>query len=376
MSTDTATQIAMCTFCPKLCRHVCPVSNAEPRETLIPQAKVSLLGRLRSGETERTEAQQAALYGCTGCGACTEFCRHKVEVGPLLYKGRAEAMRDGVASPALANIEAKQLERSRQAANTIKQQVPQRRRPVEAQVAFLPGCRAPELGKTMLEIADRVGADYLSIADGEHSCGGAELLAAGADEAFRRHAGRMANQLRGYAKVVVHCAECAVAMKTQYPLYGAPLSCEIEHTTQFLETFASRLPVHELAEPAFYQDSCHLARHLDVTDAPRTLLQKTVKEIYEYSRNRRDAVCCGGSGLLPVTMPDTAHAIAVERGREPKEAGIPRVITGCATCKHQLAQGGVEALDILDVIHRATTPQTPSTPAPKLAPKLAKRNEP
>ena len=69
---DQQTQVSMCTFCPKLCRHVCPVSNAEPRETLIPQAKVALLGRLRSGETERSTAQVAAIYACTGCGACTE----------------------------------------------------------------------------------------------------------------------------------------------------------------------------------------------------------------------------------------------------------------------------------------------------------------
>ena len=355
---DQQTQVSMCTFCPKLCRHVCPVSNTEPRETLIPQAKVALLGRLRSGETERSTAQVAAIYACTGCGACTEFCRHDVEVGSLLLRGRAEAHRDGTASPALAGLPDEVEARSRKSAAIIREQVPQRRRPVEAQVAFLPGCRSPELGRTMLDVADRVGAEYLGVVDGEHSCGGYELLAGGFEEAFRKHASRVANQLRGYAKVVVHCPQCAVTMKTQYAAYGAPLDCEIEHTTQFLEAFAERLPVEELGEPAYWHDPCYLARHLDVTEAPRQLLGRTVKEVYEFSRNRRDAGCCGAGGLVPRTMPATAQAIAHEQLREPRAAGVARVVTGCAMCKDQLTAGGADAVDLLDVIHRATTPRT------------------
>jgi dimethylglycine catabolism B len=31
-----------CVFCPKLCRSACPVSNAEPRETITPWGKMSM----------------------------------------------------------------------------------------------------------------------------------------------------------------------------------------------------------------------------------------------------------------------------------------------------------------------------------------------
>ena len=356
---DSATQIAMCTYCPKLCRHTCPVSNAEPRETLIPQAKVALLGRLRSGETEPSAAQQAALYACLGCGACSEFCRHKVEVGALLFRGRTEARRDVGDPPALANVESELVERSRKSASELRQLVPQRRRPVEAQVAFFPGCEAPELGPKMLDIADRVGAEYLGVVDGEHRCGGYPLLAAGDEDAFRRHAARMQHQLRGYAKVVVHCPQCAFVMKTQYAAYGAPLDCEIEHTTQFLEAFGERLPVEDPQPAAFWHDPCYLARHLDVYEAPRLLLKRTVKEVYEFSHNRRDTGCCGAGGLVDKTMPETSRAIAAERMREPREAGNTRVVTGCSSCRKQLAQAGAEAVDLLDVIHRATQRKEP-----------------
>ena len=44
---DVARQLDYCSYCPKLCRHLCPVSGTTGRETLTPQAKMD---RLHSGE--------------------------------------------------------------------------------------------------------------------------------------------------------------------------------------------------------------------------------------------------------------------------------------------------------------------------------------
>ena len=46
---DVARQLDDCTFCPKMCRHACPVSTASGRETYIPQAKMDRLNQLRLG---------------------------------------------------------------------------------------------------------------------------------------------------------------------------------------------------------------------------------------------------------------------------------------------------------------------------------------
>ena len=37
--------LELCTYCPKLCRHTCPVGNAERREAVIPQAKMATIRR-------------------------------------------------------------------------------------------------------------------------------------------------------------------------------------------------------------------------------------------------------------------------------------------------------------------------------------------
>ncbi len=54
---DVAKQLDYCTFCPKMCRHACPVSTTTGRETLIPQAKMDRLNKLRTGvEPWKTES--------------------------------------------------------------------------------------------------------------------------------------------------------------------------------------------------------------------------------------------------------------------------------------------------------------------------------
>ena len=46
---SVARQLDYCTFCPKMCRHACPVSTASGRETYIPQVKMDRLKGAKYG---------------------------------------------------------------------------------------------------------------------------------------------------------------------------------------------------------------------------------------------------------------------------------------------------------------------------------------
>ena len=72
---DLSTSLELCSLCPKLCSHVCPVYRASAKETLSPQAKMS------------------SLCGCgsRGCGAA---CRRLAAV--RLH--RVWGVRDGVSA--------------------------------------------------------------------------------------------------------------------------------------------------------------------------------------------------------------------------------------------------------------------------------------
>jgi Fe-S oxidoreductase len=351
---DVETSLAYCTYCPKLCRHTCPVSNATAKETLTPRDKMATMQLLRRGEVPATVEQTEPLYGCTGCGACTDFCLLKVEPGDVLFRGRAEAERDGRGHPSLHDFVARFGAHSTAAAVKVRASAPAARRPSEAQIAFFPGCDATELGPTMLALCERIGAEYVSVADGEHGCAGYPLFAAGHFDAFRVHAERMARQLAGYARVVVNCPACVWAMRTQYRAHGVPLAPAIEHTSEFLEGYIERLPVKHKRAAAFYQDPCYLGRWLGVYDAPRKLAAKAVDEVREFSRARNQAECSGGGGLLPTTMPETARAIADHRLTEVREARVSTVVTACPTCKRQLGRDDVEAVDLIELLEAAT----------------------
>ena len=66
------------------------------------------------------------------------------------------------------------------------------------------------------------------------------------------------------------------------------------------------------------------------------------------------AECSGGGGLLPITMPETADAIADHRLTEVKESQVNRIVTSCATCKNRLSRDGVEAVDLIEALEAAT----------------------
>jgi Fe-S oxidoreductase len=350
---DLETSLAYCTYCPKLCRHTCPVSHAEARETLTPTTKMATMRRLRMYEGDRSVESSEPLYGCTGCGACTEFCLHDIEVGPALFRGRDDAERERRGHPALAGFVARFTAHDQRAAAQVREHVPAERRPLEAQVAFMPGCEAPELGASMLAVCDRVGAEYVGVAETRYACGGYPLLAAGQHDAFRMHAERVAGELANYKRVVMHCPACAWTMKTQYAAVGVPLKPQIDHTTEFLSSFAERLPIKRTRESAFYHDPCYLGRYQNLYDPPRKLASKAVSSLREFSRSRGEAECSGGGGLLPVTMPSTAESIAETRLTEVREAGATTVVTSCSSCKRQLTRGGVTAIDLVDLLAEA-----------------------
>jgi ferredoxin len=81
--------IERCSFCPQLCRHVCPVAVATGREAATPAKIMATILLARRGRVPPEDAARAAAL-CTGCGACERHCKHSVEVPRLLAEARAQ----------------------------------------------------------------------------------------------------------------------------------------------------------------------------------------------------------------------------------------------------------------------------------------------
>jgi Fe-S oxidoreductase len=468
-SAQPAGQVAtdLCTFCPRLCSHTCPVSLSSLRETLVPQAKMAALGSLRarlgapalgdpdgSGPTGPDVASAlddldgavsaAPLYGCSGCGACTTPCLYKVEPARELVRGRADAERAGLGHPALANLVSRQEHRSRAAAEALARDPElQKHRARPGDAAFLPAClprsdppgrdgsealAGPVRdGRAALRLHERLahalpGArrdtlPALGIAEVSHACAGYALYAAGLTEAFRLYAESFARQVEGYPLLVTSCSACTWLLRVGYPEHGVPLVPQVQHITELLAPYAEALPItRPLPEAAAYHDPCHLGRRLgsqpavsfpagparpagaadgdddeqearkdvDLYDGPRRLLERAVSGVAEFPYHHEGGRCCGAGGLMPLTEPEIAQAMAQDRLAEltPSPLDVPvgpppgLVITSCPGCQHHLARSAdgngdparpsgarpvpVEIRSLIEVLEEATRPLSSS----------------
>jgi Fe-S oxidoreductase len=364
---SVARQLDYCTFCPKMCRHACPVSTASGRETYIPQVKMDRLNQLRLGRGDWTAESTDPLWACTGCRHCTMYCDHGNEPGLVLFAGRAAAVERGAPHPALAGYS----ERFRTREQRLSVQLASMFAPViatEGEIGYWPGCDA--IDKSASDIAaamalfERVGLEQVRIVEAPQACAGYPLLAAGHRDLFRWHAGRVAASLRGFRKVAINCSACLFAMRAQYPAEGVNLRTEVVSLADLLAPAAANLACPVSRKTVYYHDPCYHARYNGVIEQPRRALSQ-LAELRELAWNKTDTECCGGGGLLPKTMPLVADQMSKRRLAEVQATGGGMVVTSCATCAFMLKRNAPPSVEVTNLATAmALLSETPFTPPP------------
>ena len=350
-------QLDNCTFCPKMCRHACPVSTASGRETHIPQVKMDRLNQLRKGRAGWTAEATDPLWACTGCRHCTTYCDHDNEPGLVLFAGRAAAVAHGVPHPALANYSERFRAREQRLTAQLAAAFPERLA-TEGDIGLWPGCDAIDKGAADIAAAfavfERVGLDDVKLIDAPQACAGYPLLAAGHRDLFRWHAGRVAASLRGFRKVAINCSACLFALRAQYAAEGVSVRAEVVALADLLGPAANNLacpvgsPDAGARRSVYYHDPCYHARYNGVMDAPRRALGQLV-EVRELAWSRGDTECCGGGGLLPKTMPMVADQMSKRRLAEVHATGGGLVVTSCATCAFMLKRNAPASVEVADL---------------------------
>jgi Fe-S oxidoreductase len=86
-----------------------------------------------------------------------------------------------------------------------------------------------------------------------------------------------------------------------------------------------------------YHDSCYLARHNDVLDAPRELVAAVGRPL-EMARSGRETFCCGAGGAH-MWMEERAGAINEARVGEAAATGADTLAVACPYCTVMLDDG-------------------------------------
>jgi Fe-S oxidoreductase len=320
------TELERCVFCPKLCRSACPVSNEEPRETIIPWGKMSTAYFVARGDVPIEPSTAEPAWACTGCYACREACDHRNEVAPTLLLARSALVAEGHGPPAARRA----IERFRK----HDEETRARARALGATKGkhrLLIGCtylkRAPEEAKAALDAARALLGDVRIV----EQCCGLPLLLAGDREGFERHA----KTLEGPMTVVD--PGCAMAVN-QRDLLIERAAKDIGR----LREIGTRV--------VRYHDPCQLGRGLGVYDAPRAVLDKVLgRPPLELDGSRERGICSGAGGLLPLTMPEVSRGIAKKRAHGVTET----IVTACASSLVRFRSVGVDAEDIVTFVARA-----------------------
>lgn len=103
MTVPGASDLATCVYCPKLCRHVCPVAVATSREAAAPSLMALHPFRFLRGEGTAEQALAAAAL-CLECGACTAHCDLHRPLGEMLGQVR-RALTPAPVPEAVAEVE-------------------------------------------------------------------------------------------------------------------------------------------------------------------------------------------------------------------------------------------------------------------------------
>lgn len=337
-------ELENCAFCPKLCRHSCPVSTVEGRETTTPWGKMTPLHHALRDELPATLVYAEGSYACTGCLRCTEYCDHGNQPYDALAAGRAVLFERGEAHPAVKSLIRGFEERKARIAERAVELFGGDASARLSETVYVPGCSAclslpsaAEDGAKLVEAL--VGGPVRIVAS---SCCGQPLYDAGDREGARDARRQFISRIGPAKRVIAHDPACILALFRDEEDKEA-LPFELLHLTEFaaehLERF-KRLDVERLEGQVFrYHDACRLGRGLGVYDEPRALLGRIVgKSPEEFHHNRALAECSGAGGLLPLTSPETAKAIADERILDHQAMGGGNLVTACPASASKLKE--------------------------------------
>jgi len=227
---------------------------------------------------------------------------------------------------------------------------------VQNAILYQPGCASiheyPKSVRAFLRVLSIYGIDDVQVNENSARCCGLPLLWSGDVDGFRAHAERHAARVSKSKTLVVQDPACAHAMRTRYLDVGVQIGVEVLHVSEFLNQRLSEVKTSVLENKPVrtaYAECCSMAQDLG-TEARKlidSLSNNETESLPLVSGRAQD--CCGAAGLLPMTSPSTAEAMATSRLLAFSESKAERLVTFSPRCAAHLKRIAPK-LDIVDAM--------------------------
>ncbi len=307
------------------------------------------------------------VWDCVTCGACVQACPVSIEHVDHIVDLRRHLVMMESSFPADAGTMLRDVERSSNPWG--KPQTERSDWAADLGVRVLePGDPAPEVlywvgcapayddraragAISTAKLLQKAGVDFAILGPRE-SCTGDPARRAGNEYTFQALAGQNIATLHGagVTKIVASCPHCFNTLANEYGDFGGRY--EVVHHTELLADLVQdgRLQPVVGTGTITYHDSCYLARHNDVREAPRELVSRIGKPL-EMANSGLNTFCCGAGGAH-MWMEERGSQINEERVRQAAETGAETLAVACPYCTIMLddgVKGRSETMRVADV---------------------------
>ena len=341
-----ALQSLSCVECGRCTEH-CPAYNTgkvlNPKEVILglrtylktegPSSETPLLGAHLPDE---------AVFQCTTCGACEFQCPVGIQHLPMIIGLRRGAVNTGAWEDEYGTKLFLTMERN---GNSLGLPSNERQKFIEKnalpiydgtqEYCLWLGCMGaydPAGRETILALVKVL--KHLEITFGvlkKEKCNGDPARRLGNDLLFTTLAEENIETISQskVTKLLSICPHCVRTMSVDWREAGQTV--EIEHHSELLARYKTRLPVSSERGNVVYHDPCYLGRYRGVYDEPRSVLAQSV-DVLEAPRHRERSFCCGAGGGQMFLGEEKGKRINVARAEELVATGAETVAVACPFC--------------------------------------------
>lgn len=359
-----------CTYCPKMCRFSCPVSEVTKDETHTPWGKMEMAHWILGKTLPMSQETAAPLYQCTNCLHCQIYCEHGNDVPEALREVREHAVTDYAAPPGVFTV-GKNFSKHNNPYGTHlyeNYRLPSLKhwKNPKSKILFFPSCHTikffPDRLETYRELFQKLNVPNINLVKGAIPCCGEPLRALGFRHEFCEVAEVHYFSFKTYEYLLTDDAECCFSMADHYRQDGFDLGERVLHLLKFLEPYFFHSNYRTLGKIkrrfAFY-DPPFLSRHLGLSELPRKILTHiTGYEPLNLSMAREDTLSSGTEGGYEWVYPDQAQALSRRILDEIEGRRIKTLVTASAKAETLFKEiaNSIEIVDIFEFLNDQILP--------------------